>query len=110
VISGVLALLLGLFVTNNTRGQRYEAGQHQNPHTKKFITEDTNFWRCLLGGLAIAVITAYFVPKLTPAINNAIQEAHLSFLIVRSISGFVFLKSIFKKSCVNTHAVERLSD
>lgn len=96
-LSGIIALLLGLYVANQVRGQDHGAGQPQHPNTKKFITEDNDFWRWVISGLAIAAISAYLVSRLTPTVNSTVQNISPLMVVAIGIWGLVFLKEIYQK-------------
>ncbi|MFC7202926.1 hypothetical protein ACFQJC_05325 [Haloferax namakaokahaiae] len=96
-VSGIIALLLGLYVTNSVRGQEHGAGQPQHPDTGIFITEDEDYWRWIVGGLVIAAIGAFVVPRLTPAINEMLRTTSELGIVFLGILGILFLKSVFKK-------------
>ncbi|MBC9985302.1 hypothetical protein E4P24_02810 [Haloferax sp. AS1] len=96
-VSGVLALLLGLYVANHVRGEEHGANQPQDPKTKQFISKDNDFWRWLLSGVAIAGITAYFVPKVTPTVNTALQNTSPLGKLLLGVWGLIMLKGIYKK-------------
>ena len=94
-LSGIIALLLGLYVANHIRGQDHGAGQPQHPNTKEFITEDNDFWRWVISGLAVAAISAYLVPRVTPTVNTTFQNISTPMMIALGIWGLVFLRAIY---------------
>lgn len=95
--SGILALLLGLFFVNQITGEEHGASQPQDPKTKKFISEDNNFWRWLISGLAVAAITAHLAPRVTPTVNSTLQDLSLMPKVAIGLWALVFLKGAFKK-------------
>lgn len=97
IFSGVLALLLGLFIANQVRGEEHGADQPQDPITKEFITEDNNFWRWLISGLVVTAITAYLAPRITPAVNSTLQNIPFIAKAAIGIWVLVLLKEAYKK-------------
>lgn len=97
MLSGLLALLLGLYAANYVRGQYHGADQPQHPETGDFITEDEDFWRWVISGLAVAAITAYAVPRLAPAINGLIQSTSLMAKVGIGIWGVIILRSAYEQ-------------
>ncbi|RDZ64035.1 hypothetical protein C5B90_13110 [Haloferax sp. Atlit-12N] len=96
-LSGIIALLLGLYVANQIRGQDHGADQPQHPNSGEFITEDNDFWRWLLSGLGVAAITAYLVPRATPAVNSTLQNISPMMMVAIGIWGLVFLREAFDR-------------
>lgn len=95
-ISAVISLLLGLYAANYVRGERNGADQPQHPTTKEFITEDNDFWRWVIGGLAVTAITAYLVPRITPEVNSTLQNISPLMMVAISIWVLIFLKVIYQ--------------
>ena len=95
-ISGILSLLMGLMVANYIRGQDYGADQPQHPASKKFITDDNDFWRWLVGGLAASGLTSVVTPELVPTLNTTFTEASTGMKILLGVIVLYVLKGIFK--------------
>ena len=94
-LSGTIALLLGLYVANHIRGQEYGAGQPQHPNSKKFISENNDYWRWVISGLTVAAISAYLVPRITPAVNTTLQNISTPMTIALEIWAPVFLRAVY---------------
>lgn len=97
VVSGALALIFGAYAVNNIRGHDHGADQKQHPDSKKFITEDEDFWRWIAAGIIVTGGTAWLTPRVAPAVNDFIRTATSAEVLVFGVLCLFIFKAIHSR-------------